>query len=114
MVVCEYIISVCCYHILPQHILSREENWNAWKNESCPSFIREPRTGKRVDGGGLRRKRSLGDDLKASRGKIIKMGNTELTRLWNLCPDNMEACRIAASKYASPNFKLLCDALIVI
>ena len=21
------------------------------------------------------------------------MGNYELTRLWNLCPDNMEACR---------------------
>ena len=39
------------------------------------------------------KKRSLGEDLKASGGKIIKMGNSELTRLWNLCPDNMEACR---------------------
>ena len=38
-------------------------------------------------------KRSLGDDLKTSQGKIIKMGNTELTHLWNLSADNMSACR---------------------
>lgn len=24
-----------------QHVLQREENWNAWKNDSCPSFERE-------------------------------------------------------------------------
>jgi THO complex subunit 1 len=41
----------------------------------------------------FRRKRSMGDDIKASSGKIIKMGNSELTRLWNLCPDNLEACK---------------------
>ena len=38
-------------------------------------------------------KRSLGEDLKASGGKLIKMGSAELTRLWNLCPDNLAACR---------------------
>ena len=30
-------ILLCCF----QHILSREENWNNWKNESCPSYVRE-------------------------------------------------------------------------
>lgn len=24
-----------------QHILSTEENWNSWKNEGCPSFVKE-------------------------------------------------------------------------
>lgn len=24
-----------------QHILEREENWISWKNEGCPSFIKE-------------------------------------------------------------------------
>uniref|UniRef100_A0A665U6S5 Death domain-containing protein n=1 Tax=Echeneis naucrates TaxID=173247 RepID=A0A665U6S5_ECHNA len=43
-----------------QHILNTEENWNAWKNEGCPSFVKE---------------------------------SDELTRLWNLNQDNMEACK---------------------
>ena len=24
-----------------QHILEREENWISWKNEGCPSFIKD-------------------------------------------------------------------------
>jgi len=24
-----------------QHVLSREDNWNMWKNDSCPNFIRK-------------------------------------------------------------------------
>ncbi|CAE1172265.1 THOC1 [Acanthosepion pharaonis] len=75
-----------------QHILKREENWNVWKNDGCPSFERnKPATDvhhkQRV------KRKSLGADLMASGGKIIKMGNPELTRLWNLCPDNNEACK---------------------
>jgi len=27
--------------VTPQHALSREDNWNAWKNDSCPNFIRQ-------------------------------------------------------------------------
>ena len=27
--------------VVAQHILSREDNWNSWKNESCPNFIRK-------------------------------------------------------------------------
>uniref|UniRef100_A0A8C2BLE6 THO complex 1 n=1 Tax=Cyprinus carpio TaxID=7962 RepID=A0A8C2BLE6_CYPCA len=43
-----------------EHILNTEENWNSWKNEGCPSFVKE---------------------------------SEELTRLWNLNHDNMEACK---------------------
>ncbi|KAK2173448.1 hypothetical protein NP493_873g01065 [Ridgeia piscesae] len=87
-----------------EHILSREENWSVWKNDGCASYVREKapapsktQTGRQVPQRAIwnvqAKKRSLGEDLKASGGKLIKMGNSELTRLWNLCPDNMEACR---------------------
>ncbi|XP_070556038.1 THO complex subunit 1-like [Ptychodera flava] len=79
-----------------EHILSREENWNSWKNDGCQEFIREkqeesqetqqrkPRT----------RKRSIGEDMKASGpNKKIDLGSPELTRLWNINPDNVAACQ---------------------
>jgi len=39
------------------------------------------------------RKRRVGDDLQVTGGKVIKMGNPELTKLWNINPNNMEACK---------------------
>lgn len=39
-------------------------------------------------------KRHLGDAIADARKQNkFYMGNTELTRLWNLCPDNLQACR---------------------
>uniref|UniRef100_A0A8D3CFD4 THO complex 1 n=1 Tax=Scophthalmus maximus TaxID=52904 RepID=A0A8D3CFD4_SCOMX len=49
-----------------EHILNTEENWNTWKNEGCPSFVKE---------------------------------SDELTRLWNLNQDNMEACRSESREF---------------
>ncbi|XP_005098300.1 THO complex subunit 1 [Aplysia californica] len=75
-----------------KHILDREEHWNTWKNESCPSFIKD----KGKDQGKSKAKakrRRIGDDLMATGGKSLKLGAPELTRLWNLNPDNMEACK---------------------
>ncbi|XP_048255677.1 THO complex subunit 1-like [Haliotis rufescens] len=75
-----------------EHILQREENWNNWKNEGCPSYEREtPKDAPKMKVRAKRRR--IGDDLKASGGKIIKMGSGELTRLWNINPDNMDACK---------------------
>ncbi|KAL4624586.1 THO complex subunit 1 [Arapaima gigas] len=75
-----------------EHILNTEENWNSWKNEGCPSFVKE----KPVDAKPIRpaRKRLAPEDF-LGRGpdRKIFMGNDELTRLWNLNPDNMEACK---------------------
>jgi hypothetical protein len=39
------------------------------------------------------KRRWVGDDVQASGGKIVKMGSAELTRLWNLNADNMDACK---------------------
>lgn len=94
-----------------QHMLQREELWNNWKNEGCKEFkkpdsleeeapakINPPR----------RPKRHLGDIIKDGnkQGKFY-MGNPELTRLWNLCPDNLQAC-----KGAERNFLPNVDAYI--
>lgn len=75
------------------HMLSREDNWNSWKNDSCPNFIRKSDDTKpRAPAAPMGKKRSMGEELLSSDSKVINMGNPELTRLWNLCPDNMAAC----------------------
>ncbi|XP_029309961.1 THO complex subunit 1 [Cottoperca gobio] len=75
-----------------EHILNTEENWNGWKNEGCASFVKE----RTVDDKPKRptRKRQAPEDFlgKGPDSKIF-MGNDELTRLWNLNHDNMEACK---------------------
>lgn len=94
-----------------RHILKREELWSNWKNEGCPEFRPsgtsrteeaskdnangDKKTTSTVSNARPRRlKRSLGDQMReaAKRNKCV-IGNNELNRLWNLCPDNMEACR---------------------
>ncbi|XP_042354353.1 THO complex subunit 1 [Plectropomus leopardus] len=75
-----------------EHILNTEENWNGWKNEGCPSFVKE----RTVDDKPKRptRKRQAPEDfLGKGPDRKIFMGNDELTRLWNLNHDNMEACK---------------------
>uniref|UniRef100_A0AAX7SK85 Death domain-containing protein n=1 Tax=Astatotilapia calliptera TaxID=8154 RepID=A0AAX7SK85_ASTCA len=76
-----------------EHILNTEENWNAWKNEGCPSFVKERYS---IDDKPKRltRKRQAPEDfLGKGPDRKIFMGNDELTRLWNLNHDNMEACK---------------------
>ncbi|XP_063307570.1 THO complex subunit 1 isoform X1 [Pelobates fuscus] len=81
-----------------EHILNSEENWNAWKNEGCPSFVKErPAEPKPVK---LPRKRPAPEDfLGKGPNKKVLMGNEELTRLWNLCPDNIEACKLESREF---------------
>jgi len=91
-------------------ILKRELIWIRWKNEGCPSLVipsplaaengdseKEPALAegtpeKRAKLG--KRKASLGDMMRyeAKHGKI-NLGNKGLTKLWNINPDNLEACR---------------------
>ncbi|KAM4705589.1 THO complex subunit 1 isoform 2-T2 [Rhinophrynus dorsalis] len=81
-----------------EHILNTEENWNSWKNEGCPSFVKErPPEAKPTK---LPKKRPAPEDFlgKGSSKKIL-MGNEELTRLWNLCPDNIEACKAESREF---------------
>ncbi|XP_061695576.1 THO complex subunit 1 [Syngnathoides biaculeatus] len=75
-----------------ERILNTEENWIAWKNEGCPSFVKE----RAADDKPKRpaRKRAAPEDfLGKGPDRKIFMGNDELTRLWNLNLDNTEACK---------------------
>jgi THO complex subunit 1 len=81
-----------------KHILAREENWNTWKNDGCQSYIRRNEEA-RAKATPRPKKRSFGEDVMSSGAKVIKMGNAELTRLWNLCPDNMAACKSEKRNY---------------
>ncbi|XP_049777025.1 THO complex subunit 1 [Schistocerca cancellata] len=103
-----------------KHILKREEHWNSWKNEGCPSFQKPSAASDEAGGSttgsdGLtiatgpavvsadrkkqstpkkRVKKKLGDTLRdATNHNKFFMGNTELTKLWNVYPNNMDACR---------------------
>ncbi|XP_011494195.1 PREDICTED: THO complex subunit 1 [Ceratosolen solmsi marchali] len=80
-----------------KHILKREEFWNAWKNEGCPAFKKpavEPISETNETRKPKRLKRRIGDMIRDAQvvGKYY-MGNPELTKLWNLCPNNLEACK---------------------
>ncbi|KAF7222339.1 THO complex subunit 1 isoform X1 [Nothobranchius furzeri] len=75
-----------------EHMLSTEENWNAWKNEGCPSFVKE-RTVDEKPKRPTRKRQAPEDFLGKGPDRKIFMGNDELTRLWNLNHDNMEACK---------------------
>ncbi|CAD7084410.1 unnamed protein product [Hermetia illucens] len=77
-----------------QHMLQREELWNNWKNDGCKEFKRPEApedTGKSPP---KKAKRPLGEYVMEShrQGKFY-MANNELTRLWNLSPDNLQACK---------------------
>jgi len=85
-----------------KHILEREEQWNRWKNDGCPSLKpkdepakdEQAAAGKRLIAKGSirKRKRKLGDQIKeAHAAKKFLMGNANLTKLWNLCPNNLDA-----------------------
>ncbi|CAO2593201.1 THO complex subunit 1 [Lemmus lemmus] len=81
-----------------EHILNTEENWNSWKNEGCPSFVKERASDTKPTR--VVRKRAAPEDfLGKGPNKKILIGNEELTRLWNLCPDNMEACKSETREY---------------
>lgn len=70
------------------HVLKREENWINWKSEGCPSFAKREEDVVRRS-----RKRSIGEELAYDKSAKFNLGSSELTRLWNICPDNLEACK---------------------
>ncbi|CAL8076734.1 unnamed protein product [Calicophoron daubneyi] len=71
-----------------ERILEREEFWNRWKNEGCPSFVRHVEKSPLTP-----RKRRMNPLVDRAGNKIYRFGNRELDKLWNVCPDNLAACR---------------------
>ncbi|CAB1317324.1 unnamed protein product [Coregonus sp. 'balchen'] len=86
-----------------EHVLNTEENWNSWKNEGCPSFVKD----RPVDDKPKRptRKRQAPEDfLGKGPDRKVFMGNDELTRLWNLNHDNMAACQSESRVVHNSNY----------
>lgn len=69
--------------------LKREENWIAWKNDGCPSYEKPPLSNEEMTP--YPQRQNL---LHVQPSKKYDLGNPELSRLWNLCPDNLQACRM--------------------
>lgn len=82
--------------------------WNSWKNDGCKEFSRptsaapvaaiaktdETASTTPASSTANKQKRRLGDLVQDSIAqKRFYMGSPELTRLWNICPDNLQACR---------------------
>lgn len=65
-------------------VLVREDSWIAWKNDGCPSYEKT-----QMELESYPEKKHLGDSCDSRK---IDIGDTELSRLWNLCPDNLKAC----------------------
>lgn len=78
-----------------KHILKREEMWNSWKNDSCKEIQRPDGNQAKAAETATKPKRKMLGDVIAEATKVGKfdLGNGELTRLWNLCPDNLQACK---------------------
>lgn len=78
-----------------KHILKREEMWNNWKNDSCKEIRRPNGTlTKPASEETTRKRKLLGETIsEATKAGKFDLGNSELTRLWNLCPDNLQACK---------------------
>ena len=94
-----------------KHMLQREEQWIGWKNEGCKAFtdakakVAAAAASNGESNGGAaaaaparmvskkRKRPPVGEHLRmAMKQKKFIMGNNDLTKLWNLYPDNMEAC----------------------
>ncbi|KAL3284462.1 hypothetical protein HHI36_018623 [Cryptolaemus montrouzieri] len=77
------------------NILSREEYWNAWKNDGCPEFKKQSVLTEPLEKSQNKSSRPLLGDLikQANKDNKYYMGSNELTKLWNLCPNNLEACK---------------------
>ncbi|CAH8479266.1 unnamed protein product [Dicrocoelium dendriticum] len=71
-----------------ERILEREAYWSRWKNDGCPSFVRSS------DKSPIQlRKRRVNPLVDRAGNKILRFGNAKLDKLWNVCPDNLAACR---------------------
>jgi len=92
-----------------RHTLERERNWVSWKNDGCPSFIPDSATTTLNVRG---RKRQAGDLVSTPlQAKKLDLGNEELSRLWNLNPDNLKACKAENRVYVPEMSSFFGEAL---
>lgn len=75
-------------------LLQREENWSNWKNDGCPEIKPDEVSTRTIDQSKYIKQENIGAELiAAEKAGKFSLGNKELTRLWNLHPDNWQACK---------------------
>ena len=79
-----------------KRMLKSEESWIAWKNDGCPLYEKAPLSDK--DQALFPQREHLGDKV-GNGSQKIDMGSAELSRLWNLCPNNLEACKLKTRNF---------------
>lgn len=93
-----------------EHALRRDAFWNNWKNENCPALktVNDPAE---VEFNMPPRER-LGDELRraSEEGRVV-IGGPELCKIWNLCPDNWEAC-LSKSRIFTPTLNRFFEEVI--
>lgn len=76
------------------HILTREEFWSNWKNESCTELKKCNQPPNKKQKTSEITKINLGQRIKeAERQNKIIIGSDQLTNCWNLNQDNWNACK---------------------
>ncbi|CAG9767192.1 unnamed protein product [Ceutorhynchus assimilis] len=83
------------FAIIVQNILKREELWNSWKNDGCPEIKKFLPQHEPIEIPKRKKPQMLlGDIIKeANMENKFHLGNSELNKLWNICPNNLEACK---------------------
>mmetsp|Transcript_18930 Transcript_18930/g.57187 ORF Transcript_18930/g.57187 Transcript_18930/m.57187 type:complete len:395 (+) Transcript_18930:599-1783(+) len=86
-----------------ERLLQRENHWLDWKANGCPAFDRaaaekRPRPADAQTSGAKRRAGAAG-----GRAKRVQLGNSELSRLWNLGDNSLAAIAAEGSKQAVPS-----------
>lgn len=85
-----------------RHILKREEIWNNWKNEGCKE-IKRPDGYDNITVLEQKKRKLLGNQIyEVSKAGKFDLGNQELSRLWNLSPDNLQACKGSDRNFLPP------------
>jgi hypothetical protein len=85
-----------------QHILDREEIWNKWKNEGCPSFVKEKRaapSSTAIPDKRAKIPKILTSDFHPGATKVFKFSNPEMAKLCNINHDNLNACKDTSRQF---------------
>lgn len=103
-----------------EHLLNREEFWNNWKNEGCVELkeIIEPEETSKKTSDFIHstyvahKKTRVIEQLKIdNQSNKILIGNAEMNRLWNFCPNNFEACK-SMKRIFTPTIEQFFDSVL--
>ncbi|KAL3082133.1 hypothetical protein niasHT_037023 [Heterodera trifolii] len=88
-------------------VLSRERLWSTWKNEGCPDLITPLLNAQTIEKYAAFKRKAVAQCVAGQ----LDLGNKEMTRLWNIQPNNLLACRSQQRNCTPDLVQFLSDAL---